>query len=300
MSDIISILFGLHLLLALVYAIDFRYDNGSLQRTLFRFVVCVTIPVFGFAFLWFSDFFEKRAEQVEGRELISMIEKTTELELLNPLDLSDEINKVPMVEALQMGDYSYRRKAVVDTLKEDAIEYIDVLKEALLNEDSETSHYASTVIMDIQGKLQNSLFQKEVLFQNEPENIENTQAYEAELYKVIKSGVYEKRDLHKHYVKYKIVSDYLLLKEDKKEVYFHDRIDIDLETGDLSHARQLCETYKQAFPSSEEMVVDHIKTFILLKDREGLNSFLAELKSLPVLLSSHSLQYIRFFERENR
>lgn len=299
MSDILNILFGLHLLLAIVYAIDFKYDRGNIQNTLLRFVICFTIPVFGFAFVWFSDYFEKRAQKITGRDLISLVEKTTELELLNPLDLSDEVNKVPMVEALQMGDYAYRRKAVVDTLKEDAIEYIDVLKEALLNEDAETSHYASSIIMDIQGKLQNSIFQKEVLFQNEPENLENTRAYEAELYKVIKSGVYEKRDLHKYYVKYKIVSDYLLKQEEIQEVCFHNRIDIDLETGDLPHARQLCEEYKKSFPASEEMVIDHIKTFIMLKDREGMNNFFAQLKNLPVLLSSRSLQYIRFFEREN-
>ena len=299
MSDIIYILFGLHLLLAIVYAIDFRYDRGNIQNTLLRFVICFTIPIFGFAFVWFSDFFEKRADKITGRELVSLVEKTTELELLNPLDLSDEVNKVPMVEALQMGDYTYRRKTVVDTLKEDAIEYIDVLKEALLNEDSETSHYASTVIMDIQNKLQNSIFQKEVLFQNEPENLENTRAYEAELYKVIKSGVYEKRDLHKYYVKYKVVSDYLLKQEEIQENCYHNRIDVDLETGDLPHAKLLCEQYKKAFPSSEEMVVDHIKTFIMLKDKEGLNGFFAQLKEMPVLLSSHSLQYIRFFEREN-
>ena len=64
MSDVIYILFGLHILLAIVYAIDFRYDRGNLQKTLLRFVICFLIPIFGFAFLWFSDYFEKRMKQI--------------------------------------------------------------------------------------------------------------------------------------------------------------------------------------------------------------------------------------------
>ena len=298
MSEIVIILFALHTLLAIIYAIDFRYDGGNLQNSLLRFVVCFFIPVFGFAFMWFSDYFEKRMRQIGGREEVDLREKQTELELLNPLDLTDEINKIPMVEALQMGDYAFRRKVVVDTLKEDALDYIAVLKEALLNEDQETSHYASSVIMDIQGKLQSALFQKEIQFQEHPDNLENAYSYESELYRVIKSGIYEKRDLHRFYVKYKVVSDYLLREEEQIESVYHNRIDIDLETGDLLHARELCERYKREYTSSEEMVVAHIRMYIKAKDKEGLNMFLAHLKELPVLLTSYSLQYIRFFERE--
>lgn len=299
MTQVIYILFGLHILLAIVYAMDFRYDRGSMHNTLLRFVVCFFIPIFGFAFMWFSDYYEKRMKLVKGRKQNFTSEKASELELLNPLDLEDETNKVPMVDALQM-DYSQRRKAVVDTLKEDAMDYIGVLKEALLNEDSETSHYASSVIMDIQNRMQTAIFKKEERFQTKPDDMENTLSFEAELYRVIKSGIYEKRDLHKYYVKYKVVSDYLLKEEDPKEACLHDRIEIDFDLGDIAHAGELCERYKKAYPSSETMVVDYIRYYVMLKDREGLNRFFEQLKTLPVLLTSKSLQYIRFFEREGR
>lgn len=298
MSDVVTILFVLHILLSFTYAMDFRYDRGNLQGALLRFVVCFFIPFFGFVFLLFSDYYTKRLEKVSGRETLDLREKETELELLKSLDFSDEINKVPMVEALQMGDYAYRRKVVVDTLKDDdTLEYIDVLREALVNEDPETSHYASSVIMDIQGRLQTSIFQKEVEFEEHSENRANAMEYEAELYKVIKSGIYDKRDLHKYYVKYKVLSDYLLLQEDAAEHIYHDRIDIDFETEDMVHAKELCHVYRERFPSSEEMVVDHIKLYVHTRDKEGLNTLLAQLKEMPVLLTSYSLQYIRFFER---
>ena len=73
-----------------------------------------------------------------------------------------------------------------------------------------------------------------------------------------------------------------------------------METEDVLHAGWLCEKFLKEYPASEDMVVDFICFYIKTKDKEGLEQFLINLKSLPVVLSSYALQYIRFFERENQ
>ncbi len=302
MNQVYFILIILHVMLSAVYAADYALTGESrkLQGALFRFVIIFMIPVFGFVFMWYADFYENKMKKENGRDLKLIMENNAELELLKPIDVSDEINKVPMVEALQMGDYSYRRKMVVDTLKEDdTLAYLDVLREALLNEDTETSHYASAIIMDVQGKLQDSLFRKEIAFHENMEDLDAAFEYEKELYKVIKSGIYDSRNLNKYYVKYKVVSDRILKEKNVSEDCYHNRIDVDFATEDIVHAQTMCELYKKKFPTSEEMVVDNIKLCIKMEDRERLDEFLEELKSLPVLLTSYSLQYVRFFERKN-
>lgn len=302
MNQVYIILAVLHILLSVVYVADYRFtgEGKGSQDALFRFVIVFMIPVFGFAFMWYADFYQNKMKKESGRELQLMMENNAELELLKPIDVSDEINKVPMVEALQMGDYAYRRKMVVDTLKEeDTAVYLDVLREALLNEDSETSHYASAIIMDIQGKLQDALFRKEVAFYENTDDTDAAYAYERELYRVIKSGIYDRRGLTKYYTKYKVVSDRILKEKNVTESCYHNRIDIDFATEDTVHAQFMCDLYKKEFPSSEDMVVDNIKLCIKMQDRERLDRFLDELKNLPVLLTSYSLQYVRFFERKN-
>lgn len=302
MNQVYFILLILHVLLSVVYALDYRYADktGNTQGALFRFVIIFMIPVFGFAFMWYADFYENKMKKESGRDLPLIMENNAELELLKPIDVNDEINKVPMVEALQMGDYAYRRKMVVDTLKEeDTSVYLDVLREALLNEDSETSHYASAIIMDIQGKLQDALFRREIAFYENMDDTDAAYEYERELYRVIKSGIYDSRNLNKFYVKYKVVSDRILKEKKVTESCYHNRIDIDFATEDVVHAKTMCELYKEKFPTSEEMVVDNIKLCIKMQDREKLDEFFEELKNLPVLLTSYSLQYVRFFERKN-
>ena len=84
-----------------------------------------------------------------------------------------ELNNVPMEEALKINDYELRRKMVMDTLKEDnTLDYLNVLKEALENEDSETSHYASSIIMLLQEKTQKQILAKEKALEEDPENQE--------------------------------------------------------------------------------------------------------------------------------
>lgn len=300
MNQVYMILIALHSLMAVVYSADYYVSRKEIQGTALRFVIIFLIPFFGFIFMWYSDIYTNRMSKIKGRDFSLQLDKNAELELLRTLDVSDEVNKVPMVEALSMGDTSYRRKMIVDTLREDdTLEYLTVLKEALLNEDSETSHYASAVIMEVQGRLQDSLLKKEIRFHENPQDTEAAYDYEENLYQLITSGIYDSRNLNKYYVKYKIVSDTLLGGKDVRECCYHNRICVDFATGDVGHAQKLCEQYKEAFPESEEMVVDNIKLCIQMQDRERLDAFFRELKELPVLLTSYSLQYVRFFERRN-
>ena len=64
-----------------------------------------------------------------------------------------ELNVVPIEEALLINDYSTRRQVLIDVLKMDAFRYIDALKSAVINEDTETSHYAVTAISEEKRKL---------------------------------------------------------------------------------------------------------------------------------------------------
>lgn len=305
MKTIYIILIGLHIFLSIMYAVEFRYEedgSSSIQKALMRFVITLMIPVFGFLFLWFSDFCENRVRRrSRGPEQIPLFEQEADLDLLKSVDYDEEVNTVPMVEALKMGDYSFRRKMVVDTLREeDTLEYINMLKTALLNEDAETSHYASSVIMDIQGKIQAALTRHEEAFLDDPDNVENALAYEEELYRLIKSGIYEQRNLKKYYIKYKSVSDQLLAAEEVPESCYHHRIDIDFETEAMEHAEKICEAYSEAYPASEEMVVDNLKLCIKLHDRQKMDDFMAKLKKMPVMLTAYSLQYVRFFEQNRK
>ena len=302
MERVMQVLLILHVLLSLVYAYDWFKEHERVQEALFRLVMVLLIPVVGFLFFHVLDFASRRNQEadLEGLYLGSQ-NYDNDLELLRPMDMDAELNRTSVEDALRMGDYRTRRQAVMETLKtEDNLEYLEVLRKALENEDSETSHYASAVIMDIQKKIQDNLTMREAAFEREPDNVAVMQALEQELYRVITSGVYDEHNLHKYYVKYKMVSDALHSQEEPQEEWFHGRVQVDLATGDVGHARQVCRQFRDCYPDSEDMVVDTIKVCIKASDREGLDEFLAQIPSMPVLLTDEALQYIRFFRKRGR
>ena len=162
MELILWILLALHLLLGVFYALDWFQDYGRLQETVIRLVLALCFPFVGFLLCKLVNYFLKKAPQFQMDSLyLGHGEMLDELELLRPMDKSAEVDKVPGVDTLRAGEYGRRRRMVMDTLREqDTAEYLSVLKEALLNEDQETSHYASAVIMDLQKRIQASVLER--------------------------------------------------------------------------------------------------------------------------------------------
>ena len=149
------ILIILYILMCLIYALEKRWNQAGAQEICFVLVICLFIPVLGFVFLKIADYVSKHnvSRDYSGIYRGERFHQD-ELSMLKPLDYEAEVNQVPMKDALKLNEYEYRRKVIMNTLKEENTEeYIQVLKEALENEDPETSHYASTVIMQLRQKI---------------------------------------------------------------------------------------------------------------------------------------------------
>ncbi|MBS5065144.1 MAG: hypothetical protein KHZ58_15370 [Hungatella hathewayi] len=297
MNTIYLILIVLHVLLSFMYAYDCYMEESKMEEAVFRGILCLLLPPLGYFFFWIHDYFVRKNGEERMRNLyLGNRGALEDFSLLQPIKVQSEMNKVPVLEALVTDDYQYRRKIIMETLKdEDIISYLPVLKRALENEDTETSHYASAVIMDAQKRAHEYLIQKEADFEANPDDREAMEKFEQELYKVIFGDVFDERNTKKYISTYQTVSDRLLKLDERKAGYFHNRITVDFEIGDVGHAKQLCEEFKREFPDNEDMVVDMIHLCVTLGNRSMLDEFLEELKSFPVFLTGKSLQYIRFF-----
>lgn len=291
------ILVLLYVFMSCLYAYDRFWNYGRLQETLFSLLLCLLLPVVGFVFVWMKDYY---AEKKEAKDFSEIFQGDAffrdELKMLRPVDRQKELNRVPMKEALIVNDYELRRKMVMDTLTEDnTIEYIDVLKEALENDDSETSHYASSIIMQLQAKVQNRMTLREKEFERNPQDFEAMAMYERELFQLLTSQVIEKDNLRRYFIRYRKLSDRLLAREEPEEEYFLHRIEVCFLEGNFTEAQPLLDRYLELFPKSEDAVLCKIKLCIYTKDKKELESFIASLSARPVILTQKTLEYIRFF-----
>ena len=280
MELILWILLALHLLLGVFYALDWFQDYGRLQETVIRLVLALCFPFVGFLLCKLVDYFLKKAPQFQMDSLyLGHGEMLDELELLRPMDKSAEVDKVPGVDTLR---------------EQDTAEYLSVLKEALLNEDQETSHYASAVIMDLQKRIQASVLERQRAYRQEPEDPQRQEELEGELYRILESGAFDENSLGRYYAQYREISDVLLAREDGDPQWYHRRVGVDLRTGEDLHARETAEAFLEKFPENEDAVVDCIQVYLQMRDRKALDRLLDRLGDLPVVLTQKSLTYIRF------
>ena len=296
MELILWILLAPHLLLGVFYALDWFQDYGRVQETVIRLVLALCFPFVGFLLCKLVDYFLKKAPQFQMDSLyLGHGEMLDELELLRPMDKSAEVDKVPGVDTLRAWEYGRRRRMVMDTLREqDTAEYLSVLKEALLNEDQETSHYASAVIMDLQKRIQASVLERQRAYRQEPEDPQRQEELEGELYRILESGAFDENSLGRYYAQYREISDVLLAREDGDPQWYHRRVGVDLRTGEDLHARETAEAFLEKFPENEDAVVDCIQVYLQMRDRKALDRLLDRLGDLPVVLTQKSLTYIRF------
>ena len=295
MELVIRVLLILHLLLTAIYIWDWYRDFGRIQEAAIRLVICLFLPYLGFLFCKFVDYFKKRFPEDQMDELyLGNKGMLDELELLRPVDARAELEKAPAVDTLRTGTYDFRRRMVIDTLREDTMDYLAVLQEALVNEDIETSHYASAVIMDLQKRVQIELMRQQKAFEQNPDSLEEQEKLERELFRVIESGAFEENSLTRYYIQYEEVSDALLARENPEAGWLHNRVVIDLRTGNIRHANETSAQFVALFPASEDAVIDRIQVCLRMQDREELDSFLGKLREMPVVLTVKSLQYIRF------
>ena len=233
MDRIMIVLVVLHLLTSLVYAWDWYQDYDRWQESLIRLVISLFLPLVGVLLCKMVDYFAEHNASAQMDELyLGRGEMMDGLELLRPIEHDREVDKAPALDVLKMDQYGQRRQLIMETLRrDDTLDYLSILQEALSNEDRETSHYASTVIMDLQKRVQDGLDRCRRAWKDHPDDPACQAAYEQELYRAITSNVFDRSTMGRYRSRYEKLSEQLLAGERVEPDWFHHRIQLDLAAG---------------------------------------------------------------------
>lgn len=289
---VICIVF-LYVMLCVLSVRKFKFN---MQEMLFKFVLMIFIPVLGPLLL---IILKKKENSKHDGSLDYIIhgelETKENMMFLNPINKQDELNKIPMEEVLNINNFKMRRKFIMDTMQDDdVLEYLWCLKQALGNEDVETVHYASAVIMETQKKISDSVIAMKKRYDEEPQDKKNIEDYEDILEKIIFSGVYDDINLHRYYEEYKKLSDSILETDFIEEKYLLNRVRVDFKIGDYVHAKSVCERYRRLYPDSEDMIISNMKYYVMTYDKENLKEFLRSIEDMKNSLTYESLKYVEF------
>lgn len=300
MNEYLLLAGALYLAFCLGYAWLLARQAGSLQKGALGLVLGLALPGAGPLLLWFCDWRSRSGQTPDYRAFYRGSDfSPDDLRCLQSPDISAESDRIPLGQALQVSDRSCRRRMVMQLLDvEDPLAYLPVLRQALDNEDGETSHYASVAIMELRRKVQQQLDDAQARWRRDPRDREACARWEELLYQVLQTDLYDEEGRRRLRGRYRALSDRMLRDSHPDPACLHHRIRLEQQRGHTARAQQLCSWYRALYPDSEQAIRDQMTLCVAAKNDEGLQALLSSLRRRPVLLTAQTLAWVRAFGKE--
>lgn len=129
-----------------------KWKKGLIELLFFLLVPVAGIGLFAAAKVvnWIISIFRQEKHEISEKEL--SFSKERQKEHLGP-DMQKGINQVPVEEALLMSDKANKRQVFIDLLKNDDYDNsMEIIKEAVENDDMEIAHFAASFVTDAQAR----------------------------------------------------------------------------------------------------------------------------------------------------
>ncbi|WP_310832545.1 hypothetical protein [Paenibacillus pedocola] len=262
-----------------------------------RFAFVAAFPVLGLLFPLFQrSRTADAADRLEKLELVLHEDARRDSYPVSRMrDIDKEVNVVPLEEALLVGDLSNRRRTMIDLLNQDATDYLEVLRLAVANEDTETSHYAVSALVEIKRKLNRSIQRLSVRYESSRDDAGFLNGYAEVLRNYIRSGFLDTGTLER--LKYDLaeVLQYLIEADPGAFSIYEEKAGIELELGNFAAAERVALQFEERFPDREEPYLLLMKLYHTSRSPVLFQDALLRLKQSSARLSSDGLKFVRYW-----
>ncbi len=268
------------------------------QKKLLIFVFL--IPLFGIAVLAINEIYSRGNKKVKKEAGIEKLKINDEIYRSILMEEQEENIIVPLQEALILNDASVRRELMMKIMYDDTSQYVDTLKTARMNNDTEVVHYATTAMVEVQKEYDLKLQQLDKEYRENPEEMSILKSYLDLLGNYIASGLLEGNMLHFQRRKYqelleKIIS---LQKEEDSITWFTKKAENELALKEYEAADHTIEEIISRWPDQEKGYLLRINLSAAEKKRESIKDTLDEINKYHIYLSSTGKNVVRFWQEE--
>lgn len=287
-------LIGYYAACLVYYAIRLKWKPENLW---FTAVILAVLPFLGLVFS-LIQLAASRGGDSDAQRFQDLLDRYEEKDarVFQRIDVSKEANLVPLEDALAINDLATRRRLLLDVLKEDADEsMIPLLEQAVNNEDTETSHYAVTAVMEIKRKLLLAIQKWSVKYSDNHDDLNVVLSYANALKHYMASGFMNQRMQYTYRATFVQLLDRLLDSESKSPALFMEKINAELELGRYDEAERCIRRFREAFPNNEDAYLVALNLYYRLKMRESFFETLKQLKQSSIRVSPSTLNIIRYW-----
>lgn len=290
------VLYGLYVVFSGIILALFNRELSI--EWLFKMIIVSLLPIMGWLLpiMWpkkvitnkggmLDDYMKQQDEDITFKS-VTIHEK---------IEKHKELNVVAIEDALLISENTDRRRVMIDILKDDALHYLEVLQTAVQNEDTETSHYAVSAIVEVKRKLSLSMQELTVKYEQDKKDKYLARNYAKVLKQYMGSGFLDERTLRKYKYTYLTILEQIIEEDEDVEFAFDEKLQIELELGDFAAAEKTCLQYVRRYPLHEESYLSLIEYYFTTKSIVSLRQTLDSLKSSDMVLSNRALTIVRYW-----
>ncbi len=262
-------------------------------------MVMVLCPVLGVLYV-FLGYIIYRCFFSQGVDLEDVIFKKDRVKTFIHADEERGRTVVSMEEALAVTDKDNLRTLMLNVVRGDVRESLAAISLALNSEDSETSHYAASVLQDALNDFRTTV---QKCYNEIQKRGENQQEYIRILIdymdQVLRQQVFTDMEQRSFVEQMDSVCELLFWEyPDQMTSRYYQAVSMRLlEIQDFERCRIWCERAVGHYPDTLATYTCQLKLFFSIGDRERFFEVLSQLRSSKVVIDNETLELIRVFQQ---
>ena len=290
------LLLVIHIIICIVVYLLMR--AGILKSTRMIMPLVCMVPAAGLAALLVLEIRSRGKQEIleeVGVEKLKINDEIHRSILMDEDPVEDRI--VPLEEALLINEPSARRELMMEVMYANPSDYVEQLKEASLNDDTEVVHYAVTALSELQKEYDLQFQELEWEMRKHPEDTELEDRYISLLSRYLGSGLAEGNARN---VKLRDYSDMLgrrlETRQDSLRLY-RDKVETILQIKEYGKAYQVIQEILGRWGKNEAGYLLLLRYYAAMNSRAGIDSVLGMIERKGIYLSPEGRTEVRFWQK---
>ena len=274
---------------------DKRKEN---RRTyLIRFIVMVLCPIVGPLYFLFSYLISVTIFR-QSVDLEDVVFSKERIKARLKADEERERNIVPLEEALAVSDKKSVRMLMLNVIRGNVKESLETIMTALDSEDSETSHYAASVLRDELNEFRGNIQKMYSEIKEEEDNETGCEEMLIDYMDMIfGQKIFDQMEQRRFIMMMDEAGESLYSKNAARftpERYESICLKL-LELKEFEKVQKWCTRLEEQYPDELPAYTCRLKLYFTMNDREQFFGVLDELKQSRIVVDQETLELIRVF-----
>lgn len=219
------------------------------------------------------------------------------VQVITPPDEATDLNTVPLEEALLVSDKGSMRRSLLNVLKSDFDNSLAAISAALESEDTETSHYAATVLMDVTAKFIKTTQSMQVEYDKQPDNTELASMYADHIFQFLETGILSEIEVktYSHLYVQLVGSLYTHGRQEVEGRDYRRAVSLLMDQKESDEALMWAKRAVENLPHNLDAHLALLKVYHETGQRERFLEALEALKASDIILNKEAIDLVRFY-----